>query len=134
MQYAQHGFQVEVAIRWWTTDQVTSFRVFDTRTDRVVMVLVYPDAAVADGERTRAQALEATGSHLVPGYGPSAWHQNVALVESTQNELGRRFAAERERDHQMMLGGGGTEGMQADGMRAVDVDFLSIVDTGVVVL
>jgi hypothetical protein len=133
MQYAQHGYQVEVPIRWWTTDQVTSLRVFDTRTDRVVMVLVYPDSGAADAERAKAQAHEATGSHLVPGYGLSAWHRNVAMVQSTQEELSWRFAAEQDRHNQMMLGGGGTdEVVGAEITRAVDLDFLSIVDTGVV--
>jgi hypothetical protein len=132
-QYSEHGYQVEAPIRWWTTDQVTSLRVFDTRTDRVVMVLVYPDSGVADAERARAQALEATGSHLVPGYGLSAWHQNVALVESTQEELSRQYAAEQDRHNQMLLGGGGTdEVVRAEVIRAVDLDFLSIVDTGIV--
>jgi hypothetical protein len=132
-QYSQHGYQVEAPIQWWTTDQVTSLRVFDARTDRVVMVLVYPDSGVADAERARAQALEATGSHLVPGYGLSAWHQNVALVESTREELGRQYAAEQEGHNQMLLGGGGTdEVVRVEVTRAVDLDFLSIVDTGVV--
>ena len=131
--YLQQGYQVEAPIRWWTTDQVTSLRVFDTRTDRVVMVLVYPDSGVADAERATAQAHEATGSHLVPGYGLSAWHQNVALVESTQEELSRQYAAKQDRHNQMMLGGGGTdEVVRAEVTRAVDLDFWSIVDTGAV--
>ena len=132
-QYSQHGYQVEAPIRWWTTDQVTSLRVFDPRTDRVVMVLVYPDSGVADAQRARSQAIEATGSHLVPGYGLSAWHQNVALVESTLEELSRQYAIEQDRHNQMLPGGGGTdEGIRAEITRAVDLDFLSIVDTGIV--
>ena len=103
---------------------MTSLRVFDTRTDRVVMVLVYPDSGVADAERAKAQALEATGSHLVPGYGLSAWHQNVALVESTQEELSRQYAAEQDRHNQMMLGVSRTgEGVRVEVVRAVDLDY-----------
>jgi hypothetical protein len=132
-QYSQHGYQVDAPIQWWTTDQVTSLRVFDTRTDRVVIVLVYPNSGAADAERARAQAREASGSHLVPGYGLSTWHQNVALVESTQAELSRQYAAQQDRHNQMMLGGGGTDEVaRAEVMRAVDLDILSIVDTGVV--
>jgi hypothetical protein len=133
MQYAQHGYQVEVPIRWWTTDHVTSLRVFDARTDRVVMLLVYPDSGVADAEHARAAALEATGSHLVPGYGLSAWRQNVALVESTKAGLSRQYAAEQDLHHEIMLGVIGTsEGVRVEVMRAVDLDFLSVVDGRVV--
>ena len=84
-QYSEHGYQVEAPIRWWTTDQVTSLRVFDTRTDRVVMVLVYPDSGVADAERAKAQAHEATGSHLVPGYGLSLRFNHDQLPSHRMN-------------------------------------------------
>jgi hypothetical protein len=47
------------------------------------MVLVYPDLATADVERTKIQAEEAAATaHLVPGYGLSTWRGSIALVES----------------------------------------------------
>src|SRR5258707_49739 len=38
--YVQSGFQVDAPIAWWTTDQVTTMRVTDPRSERVLMVLV----------------------------------------------------------------------------------------------
>jgi hypothetical protein len=56
---------------------------------RVLMVLVYPDAAAAAEARERA----GDGAHLVPGYGPSVWLDNVALVQSTWGVLEARYMA-----------------------------------------
>jgi hypothetical protein len=63
-----------------------------------------------------------TGSHLVPGYGLSAWHQNVVLVESTPGELSRQYAAKEDRHNQLLPGDGGTdEVIRAEVSRAVDL-------------
>ena len=42
-----------------------------------------------------------SGPHLVPGYGPSAWFRNVAMVATTVQELRRRYADEQARDTPM---------------------------------
>jgi hypothetical protein len=56
-------------------------------TTRVLMVHVYPDAAAADVAR-------ANGPNLVPGYGPSLWFDNVALVQTSWGEIDRRQSAD----------------------------------------
>jgi hypothetical protein len=93
--FVRQGYQADLPTTWWTTDHVITFRVYDfdersQPTGRVLMVLVYPDAAAAE----RAGA----GAQLVPGYGPSLLRANVALVQSTFAELQRRYAEELERD------------------------------------
>ena len=121
--YVQAGFVVESAVQWdWTNPPVTSFRVrdaqFDRRTsaerpysDRVLLVLVYPDVATARSAQLAAQAREEAeldrhlafrddhGPRLVAGYGPSAWTGNVALVQSTDRELTRLQAEQQDRDN-----------------------------------
>jgi hypothetical protein len=142
------GYQVDTPTTWWTNNHVTTFTVSDrsdqgSASGRVLMVLVYPDTATAQSELTRAQAREAAdnadltpaaaGPHLVPGYGPSILLHNVALVESTQQELTRRYAAQLDRDNLAVFGTGqATEPTPAPAAAyAVDLDFLSALDNGI---
>jgi hypothetical protein len=57
---------------------------------------------------------------------------NVAVVESTQQELARRYAAQLDRDNLVVAG---TEEplyfTSAPAMYAVDLDFLSALDNGI---
>ena len=142
-QFASLGYQVSAPTTWWTSDHVTTFTVADSAeqdaaTGRIVMVFVYPDVATADAERERAQAREsgsesaASGApHLVPGYGPSAWRGNVALVQSTRQELQRQYAAQLDQD---MLAFGSVaataEPTSAPAQVAVDLDFLRVPSKG----
>jgi hypothetical protein len=132
LEYVSQGFQVDTPIRWWTNDGVTTFHVTDSSTDRVLMVLVFPDLATAASERATLQAQEATGgAHLIPGYGISVWRQNVAFVESTVGDLNRQYVAEQKQSNRAMLGmadiaARANEATQP--MYAVDSDLLSIVD------
>jgi hypothetical protein len=141
-QFISQGFQADAPVTWYTTN-ATSFRVYDTRESaagRVLMVLVYPDLATAQSERSQAEAHEATdalssgsGPHLVPSYGPSTWLGNVALVESTWGQLAQMYAAEHAQDDP----GASTSAnlMQPATppvMRAVDVDFLTALNNGTV--
>jgi hypothetical protein len=65
----------------------------------------------------------------VAGYGPSILLNNVALVESTQQELARRYAAELDRDNLVVVGTGVSMGStSAPSTHAVDLDFLSALD------
>jgi hypothetical protein len=123
--FVQAGYVVEEPITLdWTSPRVATFRVYDARTnpctsgerwelggfDRVLMVLVYSDTATARAEQLNAHAHEEIargrgipfndieGPYLVPGYGRSTWQHNVALVQSTEHELRRLYAAEHERD------------------------------------
>ena len=140
------GYQVDAPTTWWTNNHVTTFTVSDRSdqagaSDRVLMVLVYPDTATAQAEFGQAQAREAAettdrtapagGPHLVPGYGPSILVRNVALVESTQQELAQGYAAQLDRENLVVVGTGGpTEFTVAPAMTAVDFDFLSALDNG----
>jgi len=97
--FAGAGYQVDQAHAWdWTSPPVTTFQVRGLADDRVLMVLVYPDAAAAQTVRQQAQALDPDRSdanpHLVPGYGQSVWNANVAVVQSSQSALNTLSAAQ----------------------------------------
>lgn len=141
------GYQVDAPTTWWTNNHVTTFTVSDrsdqgSASGRILMVLVYPNAATAQTEISTAQAHEAAenadltlaagGPHLVAGYGPSVLRQNVAVVESTQQELARRYAAELDRENLVVVGTGEpTQVTSAPAMYAVDLDFLSALNNGI---
>lgn len=134
-QYLAHGFQADAPVTWWTSNHVTTFRVSDPVSDRVVMVLVYPDSATAVAERSNAEARDssdaATGPHLVAGYGYSTWRQNVALVESTTDNLARQYAAEQAVDNQVMTGiPASVEPSNLTPAYAVDLDMIGVIDGG----
>jgi hypothetical protein len=103
MDFAQRGFTVDVPLAWWSTDHDTTLRVTDPTSERVLMVMVYPDSGIANAERARVQAWGAdkTG-RLVPGFGPSAWDGNLALVESSRSELARMYGADQDRENGLM--------------------------------
>ena len=93
----------------WTSPPVSSLQVHDVANGRVLMVLVYPNAAVAQTARLQALRSEQAqnsgtpiagdrGPHLVMGYGESVWLGNVALVETSQPELDRWEQLLIERD------------------------------------
>ncbi len=145
-EFVRQGYQVDTPITWWTNGHVTTFTVSDPagqegQAGRILMVLVYPDTATANAELGRALAREVENDddqhtsvpapHLVPGYGPSVLRENVALVESTQQELSRRYAAQLDRDNLSPIG---TDEPIARGTAtyAVDVDFLGVLDNGLV--
>jgi hypothetical protein len=138
-QFASQGYQVSAPITWWTSDHVTTFTVADGPEHtggqgRVVMVFVYPDLATAQAERERAQSRESVDApHLVPGYGPSTWQANVALVQSTQQELQRQYAAQVDRDVLAFTDTNATvEPNSAPVQYAVDLDFLGVPREGLV--
>jgi hypothetical protein len=98
--------------RTWTSPPVTTLQIYSQSGGRVLMALVYPDAAVAQAERLQAQAREPEqasvaasgyGPHLVPGYGRSIWRANVALVQTTQSELDRLFRLQSDRDNGVLV-------------------------------
>ena len=132
-QYAAYGYQTDAPVTWWTPDHVTTFHVSDPSSDRVAIVLVYPDSATADQERARAQARDddaaGMGPHLIAGYGYSTWRGNVALVESTTDELVRQYAAEQATDNQVKTGTLPTvEPPNPAPTYAVDLDLISVID------
>jgi hypothetical protein len=123
-QYLEHGFAAGAPITWWTNGS-TSFTVQDpteqnTPSARVLMVIVYPDTATAEAERS------SHGEHLVPGYGPSVWQGNVALMQTTRDELARRYAAEVNRDDPSFVGTGAEPEVTADPSYLVGLDFLAV--------
>lgn len=123
-QYLEHGFQASAPITWWTNGS-TSFTIQDpTEQDspsaRVLMVIVYPDVASAEAERS------SHGVHLVPGYGPSVWQGNVALMQTTRDELARRYTTEVSRDDPSFVGTGVEPEVMADPSYLVGLDFLAV--------
>jgi hypothetical protein len=146
-EFLADGYQVDAPTVWWTNNHVTTFTVSDAspqpgQSDRVLMVLVYPDIATAQADIAKAQAqgsngqpnelTGAAGPRLVPGYGPSLLLQNVALVESTRQELAQQYAAERAADDQAVFGTSATTlPATAPVTTAVDADFFSALDSGI---
>jgi hypothetical protein len=141
--FLSQGFQVDAPTTWWTDSHVTTFTVSDSTSGRILMVLVYPDTATAQAEIAMARAHEASdngelltpvgGPHLVLGYGPSILRQNVALVESTQQELARRYAAQLDRDNLAAFGTSDPMvATPAPATTAVDLDFLGALDNATV--
>ncbi len=134
-EFAADGYQVSAPLNWWTTDHVTTFTVSDAslRNDRIVMVLVYSDAATAQAETASADQL--TGPRLVPGFGPALVRQNVALVESTRQQLSQRYAAEQALEHEQEFGASSVMPIEsAQVTTAVDADFLSALDSAIATL
>lgn len=87
--YAAQDYQVEASLAWpWTGDGVTSFRVLAPASDRMLMVLVFPSISGAGYAHALA---DARNMPLVPGYGPAVWRENVALVESSADQLNRAY-------------------------------------------
>ncbi len=124
--YIAQGFVTSEPITWWT-DRSTSFIVEDpaaqaSPAERVLMVIVYPDAAVA-------QAAQSKGSHLVPGYGPAVIQGNVALMQSTRTELQRRYAAELNRDDPTYVGVQNPTVAVEEPNYRVALDFLAVVQS-----
>ena len=141
-EFLSQGYLADAPITWWTNN-LTTFSVSDrtqqaSRTGRVLMVLVYPDAATAQAETDKARALElaanpelavvAGGPHLVPGYGPSILRGNVALVESTQHELAQRYAEQLNLDNQVAFGTTPAQIGSPPASYLVDLDFVSALD------
>ena len=120
------GFQVDPPVAWqWTTPALTTVHVRDG--DRVFQVVVFADQAAAQAERLQAQAREALpeggpGPHLVPGYGPSVWHWNVAVVQGSQRELSQLDSAALT-----ALCSGGAPPLTAGGP-AVDADVVGVLE------
>ena len=72
--------------------------------------------------------------HPKPGADPRNGHrrQNVALVESTRQELNQQYAAELALNDQPMFGSGqATLATPTPMTQAVDGDFLSALDNGI---
>ncbi len=109
--FASAGFQVDETITWdWTSPPASSLQVHDIANGRVLMVLVYPNAAMAQTARLQAQKSEEAqnsgtpiasdrGPHLLMGYGESVWIRNLAMVETTQSELDNLYQTLNDRDN-----------------------------------
>jgi hypothetical protein len=146
-QFVSQGFLTDTPVTWWTTN-ATSFRVYDGRqvadpNGRVLMVLVYPDLATAQAERSLARTNQASdptyastsdvGPGLVPGYGPSTWLGNIALVQSTLGQLGQLYSAEHAQDDPGAISSADLKQSSPElVMHAVDLDFLTALDNGTV--
>ncbi len=90
--FVSGGFQVDQPHAWtWMNPPFTSLQIYDPASQRVLMLLIYPDTAAAQTARTQALVHDPGQAepHLIEGYGPSVWSDNVALVETTQSDLDR---------------------------------------------
>jgi hypothetical protein len=129
------GYTLDASRAWdWTWPPVTTFEVHGQNDGRVLMVLVYPSATAAQDARDMAesheQALNAgqpdvrsSSPHLVSGYGPSDWRGNVALVQSSDQQLARLYDAQVNLDMRA-LGDVGVVGDPSTPDISVDLDFL----------
>jgi hypothetical protein len=81
--FVGQAYRVDQAVVWtWTSPPVSTFRVWDSNSDRVAIVLVYPTRADADNARTSRRP-------LVVGYTAETWRANVVIAQTTQTELDR---------------------------------------------
>jgi len=126
-EFAGLGFEVAEAVHWtWSTPGLTTFRVRDASTQRLLMVLVYPDQATADTARVE---LERRAAPLVDGYGPSTWRANVAVVQASEVELRRIELSEYDREMEVIVrSGDDAAAPTASSTYAVDYDFLGVLD------
>ncbi|MBV9323341.1 MAG: hypothetical protein JO352_06095 [Chloroflexi bacterium] len=134
-EFIADGYQVGAPLNWWTNNHVTTFIVSDAsqQSGRVVVVLVYPETATAQAETSGADQL--TGRRLVPGYGPALVRQNVALVESTWQELSQQYTAEQALQNEAEFGASSVMPTPpAPVTRAVDADLLSALDSAIATL
>jgi hypothetical protein len=84
--FARRGYVVDAATAWeWLSPPVTTFRVQDPHTDRVLLVQVFPDAARAAVASRRAAP--------IPCYAARAWISNVALLQADGETLRACMAA-----------------------------------------
>jgi hypothetical protein len=131
-EFIADGYQVGTPVNWWTNNHVTTFTVSDdpAQGDRVLTVLVYPDTATAQAETARAgQSNDPAGPYLVPGFGPAIMLQNVAVVESTRQQLAQRYAVELALQDQAEFGASSVLPQAPTQVTtAVDADFLSALD------
>jgi hypothetical protein len=102
-QFAQQGYNVGSQVTW-NIDNVTTFTVADprepSRSARVLLVLVYGDEAAAIAAR---ESSHSSGQSLVAGYGEAAWQGNVALVQSSVDQLGRYQQSQQDRDNGLLV-------------------------------
>ena len=125
--YLTQGFVTSEPITWWK-DGSTSFTVEDPSEQtnpagRVLMVIVYPDASIAQSAQAHNDA------HLVPGYGPSIVQGNVALMQSTRTELQRRYTAELNSNDPTYAGVPNATVVADDPSYNVALDFLGVVQS-----
>jgi len=129
-EFITDGFNAGTPSTWWGASAPISFRVTDPNSDRVIMVLVYPDSLAAASARDHAQGQEASDQgRLVPGYGLSTWVRNVAIVESTGADLARMYQTALDQDNEVAIGEPGLAvSMPSQPTYAVDADLVGVVD------
>ncbi len=131
--FSAAGYQVDPIVNWgWLSPSMSTFVVHDPLSERVLMVLVFPDAATAGVFRAQMAAhfqSEATDPYVIAGYGPSMWNGNVGLVESTESQLARVGELQAEQNRGMYVDVRLTSDLSAPDIR-VDVDFQQALHNG----
>jgi hypothetical protein len=111
-----------------------TFVVHDASSQRILMVLVFP--SVQDAGLFRAMVAthqESTGSDppIVPGYGPSVWSGNIALIESSESNLAQVVQLQADQDNGVYHDPSATPDPRTPDI-TVDLDFQQALRTGVV--
>jgi hypothetical protein len=118
------GFRIEQTHSWdWTSPTVSTFGVQDPAGDRRAIVLVYPTAGAAELARAR-------GGTLVLGYGASVWQGNVAMVQSSQQELDRVQRMQDDCDNGVLAALDDFVAESSLSARGVDLDLQQALNTG----
>jgi hypothetical protein len=118
------GFQIEETHSWdWTSPPVSTFGVQDPGGERRAMVLVYPTSGAAELARAR-------GGALVVGYSASAWQVNVAIVQTSQQELDRVQRMRNDCDDGVLAANEDLMAESSLSTRRVDLDLQQALNTG----
>jgi len=127
------GYQVDPIVNWgWLSPSVSTFVVHDPVAERVLMVLVFPDAAAAGlfrGQMAAHFESEAADPYVIAGYGPSMWNGNIGMVESTESQLARVGELQTEQNGGMYADVSLTSDLSQPDIR-VDVDFQQVLHNG----
>jgi hypothetical protein len=129
-EFADRGYEVAESVYWtWYTPGLTTFRVRDAATQRLLTVLVYPDQAAADTARVRAEQQSAP---LVAGYGASTWRGNVAIVQANELDVRRAVFSEYDREMEVIVRTADQDQEVTSGpLYAVDFDLLGVLEAAI---
>ena len=124
--FARDGFEVDAITNWgWSVPTLRTFKVRETASERVLMVLVFPtsqDAGLLRGQLALHEESTTPDPYVVAGYGPGVWSGNVALVQSTESQLALVAQLQADQDDGQSPDPAVVEAARAPDI-AVDVDF-----------
>jgi hypothetical protein len=132
--FAQQGFETEAIVAWGgVAPTLRTFKVRDSASRRVLMVLVFPssqDAGLLRGQMARREESTTLHPYVIAGYGQSVWSGNVALVQSTESQLELVDGLQADQNNGIYDDPIMVRDAQAPGI-AVDTDFQEALTNGV---